>query len=168
MITRSWVRSHVVCMLCSWEGHFTLNLLLLTQVYKLDIGYARKVTGSLHKDWQPSLLQVSISPNNYWKVARYLWMHWRCPFQFVYFYHTLLSVWSPSCTFNRFGVLLLPVISARCSTSVVFPLPTGPSRSTGLPDETASARLCRLRCVESTGTRPMWDVWEEEFQILHF
>ncbi len=65
---------------------------------------------------------------------------------------TLLSVWSPNCTFIKRGVLLRPVLWARSSMSAVLPLPTGPSNSTGFPAETASASLRRFALVEGTGT----------------
>ena len=92
----------------------------------------------------------------------------------------LLSVWSPNWTFMKCGAELrpkwqgvalntctifhtiyishtifthLPVNNAKCSTTDVFPEPTGPWRHTALPDTTAKAKLFKFPSVEFTGIR---------------
>lgn len=70
---------------------------------------------------------------------------------------TLLSVSSPSCIFISCGApsLPCPVTSAKCSTRAVLPQPTGPSSNAGRQEDTARARLRRLRRVVDTGTNNM-------------
>jgi len=65
--------------------------------------------------------------------------------------NTLLSIWSPSCIFNKWGLEVRPTDAARHSTRLVFPLPTGPSNNTADPAFTASARRRRLQQVDATG-----------------
>jgi len=65
--------------------------------------------------------------------------------------NTLLSIWSPSCIFNKWGLEVRPTDAARHSTRLVFPLPTGPSNNTADPAFTASARRRRLQRVDATG-----------------
>jgi len=65
--------------------------------------------------------------------------------------NTLLSIWSPSCNFNKCGLEVRPTNAAKHSTRLVFPLPTGPSNNTADPAFTASARRRRLHSVDATG-----------------
>jgi len=64
---------------------------------------------------------------------------------------TLLSIWSPSCIFNKWGLEVRPTDAARHSTRLVFPLPTGPSSNTADPAFTANAIRRRLDSVDATG-----------------
>ena len=71
----------------------------------------------------------------------------------AYLVLTLLSIWSPSWIFISWGALARPVILARCSTRDVFPDPTTPWSSTGLPEDTARARLYMLASFDGTGSK---------------